>query len=34
MISRGAPTLRDLALFLGMWLAPGNLRHALRKANA
>jgi glycosyltransferase involved in cell wall biosynthesis len=34
MIGRGAPTARDLALFFGMWLAPANLRHAVRKANA
>jgi glycosyltransferase involved in cell wall biosynthesis len=34
MISGGAPTIRDLALFFGMWFAPTNLRHVLRKANA
>jgi glycosyltransferase involved in cell wall biosynthesis len=34
MIRGGAPTVRDLALFFGMWCAPGNVRRAVRKANA
>ena len=34
MISCGAPTARDMALFFGMWFTPANIRHAVRKANA
>src|SRR5262249_47932785 len=33
MLTRGAPTLRDVALFFAMWSAPFGLRKAIRKAN-
>jgi glycosyltransferase involved in cell wall biosynthesis len=33
MLFRGAPSLRDFALFLAMWSAPASVRSAVRKAN-
>jgi len=33
MITCGAPNIRDLALFFGMWSVPMSFRHAVRKAN-
>ena len=33
MLFRGAPNLRDVALFFAMWSAPASIRTAVRKAN-
>lgn len=31
ILTRGKPTARDVALFMGMWFAPQHLRRAIRK---
>jgi len=31
ILTRGKPTARDVALFMGMWFAPRRMRHAFRK---